>query len=117
MTARGDIGGITTSSNKNAVKAIKLPLLQKHVMSAPPSINLKIDSDATHNFHEIGSTDLPQQPTYNYNPEAQVIVPNGSSMVSSTNTHIPIPLLPPYATKSHCFNHLASGFLFSVGQS
>ena len=110
------IGGSTTSSNKNAVKAIKLPLLQKHVMSAPPSINLKIDSDATHNFHEIGSTDLPQQPTYKYNPAARVILPNGASMVSSTTTHLPIPSLPPSATKSHSFNHLSSGSLFFVGQ-
>ena len=110
------IGGSMTSSNKNAVKAIKLPLLQKHVMSAPPSINLKIDSGATHHFHEIGSTDLPKQPTFNYNPASRVILPNGASMVSSTNPHLPIPSLPPSATKSHGFNHLASGSLFFFGQ-
>ena len=86
-------------------------------MSAPPSINLKIDSGATHHFHEIGSTDLPQQPTSNYNPAAQVIVTNGASMVSSATTHLPIPSLPTSTTKSHGFNHLAYGSLFSVGQA
>ena len=86
-------------------------------MSAPPSINLKIDSGATNNFHEIGSTDLPQQITSNYNPVAGVIVPNGASMVSSATTHIPISSLPPSATKSHSFNHLSYVYLFSVGQA
>ena len=86
-------------------------------MSAPPSINLKIDSGATHHFHEIDSIDLPQQPTSNYNPEARLIVPNRASMVSSATTHLPIPSLPPSATKSHGFNHLAYGSLFSVGQA
>ena len=38
-------------------------------------------------------------------------------MLSSATTHIPIPSLPPSATKSHGFNHLASGSLFSVGQA
>ena len=84
-------------------------------MPTPPSINLKIDSGATHNFHEIGSTNLPQQLTSNYNTAAQVIVPNGASMVSSTTTHLTITSIPPPATKSHGFNHLASGYLFSVG--
>ena len=100
------IGGITTSSNNNAVKEIKLPLLQKYVVFALPSINFKIDIGATHYFHKIISPDLPQQPTSNYNPEVQVIVPNGASMVYSATTHLPITFLPPYATKSHGFNRL-----------
>ena len=48
----------------------------RKIVSAPPSINLRIDSGATHCLHKIGSTNLPQQPTYNYNPAAQVIVTN-----------------------------------------
>ena len=110
------IGVSTTSSNNNTVKEVKLLLLQKHIVSAPPPINLKINSGATHNFREIGSTDLLQQPNINYNPAARVILPNGASMVSSATTHLPIPSLPPSATKSHGFNHLASGSLFSVGK-
>ena len=86
-------------------------------MTTPPSINLKIDSGATHHFHEIYSTILPQQPTSNYNSAAEVIVPNGESIVSYTTTHLPITSLLPHATKSHGFNHLASGYLFSVGQA
>ena len=86
-------------------------------MSVPPSINLKIDSGATHHFQKIGSTDLPQKITSNYNPAARVSVPNGASMVSSATTYHPIPSLPPYTTKSHVFNHLASGSLFSVRQA
>ena len=54
------IWGRTASSNNNAFKEIKLPLLPKHVVSAPPSINFKIDSGAARHFHEIYSTDLPQ---------------------------------------------------------
>ena len=92
-------------------------LLQKHAVSTPPSVNFKIDSGETHHFHKIGSIDLPQQPTSNYNPAARVIVLNGASMVSSATTHIPIPYLPTSATKSHGFNHLASGSLFSVLQA
>ena len=65
------IGGITTSSNNNAVKEIKLPLLQKYVVFALPSINFKIDIGATHYFHKIISPDLPQQQTSNYNPEVK----------------------------------------------
>ena len=38
-------------------------------------------------------------------------------MVSSATTHLPIPSLPPSATKSHGFNHLASGSLLSVIQA
>ena len=38
-------------------------------------------------------------------------------MVYSSTTHIVIPSLPPSAAKSHGFNHLASGSLFSVGQA
>ena len=86
-------------------------------MSAPSSINLKIDSDATHHFHEIGITDLTQQPTSNYNPAARVIVPSRASMVSSESTHLTIPYLPPSDTRSHSFNYLAYGSLFSVGQA
>ena len=111
------IRGSTTSSNNNTVKEIKLPLLQKHVVSTPPLINLKIDSGATRRFHKIGSIDLPQQPTFNYNPAARVIVPNGASMVSSTTTHLTIPCLPPSSTKSHGFNHLAYVSLSSVRQA
>ena len=86
-------------------------------MSAPASINLKIDSGETHHFHKIGSKEIPQQPTTNYNPAARLIVANGASMVSSTTTHLPIPYLYPYATKSHSLNHLASGSLFYVRQA
>ena len=86
-------------------------------MSTPPSINLKIDSGATHHFHEIGSTNLPQQPTPNYNPAARLIITNGESMIFSTFTHITVPSLPPSATKSHGFKHLSSGYLFSDGQA
>ena len=85
-------------------------------MSALTSINLKIDSGATHHFNGIISTDLPQQPTSNYNPSAQVILPNISSMLYYATTHLTIPFLPPSATKSHGFNHMASGSLFSVIQ-
>ena len=85
-------------------------------MSAPSSINLEIDSGATHHFHEIGSTDLPQQQTSNYNPEARLIVPNNAYMVSSTTMHLPIPYLPPSATKSYGFNHPACRSIFFVGQ-
>ena len=106
-----------TSSNNNLVKEIKLSLLQKHIVSAPPSINLKIDSGATHHFHKISSTYLPQQPTSNYNPAARIIVPNRASMVYSATTHLPIPSLPPSSTKYHGSNHLAYGYLFSVVQS
>ena len=101
-----------TSSNNNKVKQIKLLVLQKLVLSAPSSINFKINSGENHHFQKISSTKLPQQPTYNYNPAAQVIVPNIESMVSSTNTHIPIPSLPLSATNSHGFNHLESGSTF-----
>ena len=86
-------------------------------MSAPPSINLKIDSGTAHNFHEIGSMNLSKQPTSNYNLEAQIIVTNCASLVSSATTHIPIPYLPPSDTKSYCFNHISSGSLFSVEQA
>ena len=86
-------------------------------MPTTPSINLKIDSGATHHVQEIGSMNPPQQPTFNYNPAAQVIVPNGASMVSSTTTHLPITSLPPPATESHGFNRLAYGYLYSVGQT
>ena len=38
-------------------------------------------------------------------------------MASSTTTHLKINYLPPPATKSHGFNNLSSGYLFSVGQA
>ena len=38
-------------------------------------------------------------------------------MVSSATTHLKIPSLPPPATESHSFKHLAYGSLFSVGQA
>ena len=38
-------------------------------------------------------------------------------MVSSATTHLHIPYLPPSATKSRGFNHMASRSLFSVGQA
>ena len=85
-------------------------------MSTLPSINLKIDRGVTHHFNEIGSTNLPQQPTSKYNQAAHVIAPNGAFMISSTTTHLPITSLPPSATKYHGFKHLVSGYLFSVGQ-
>ena len=83
-------------------------------MSSLTSINLKIDSCATNHSHEIGSTNPTQKPTSNYNLEARVIVHNGSSMVSPTTTNILIISLPQSATKYHGFNHLESGYLFSV---
>ena len=86
-------------------------------MSALPSIHFKIDSVATHNVRKIGSTYLPQQTTSNYNPAVRVIVPNGAYMISSANTHLPIPSPPPSVTKYHGFNHLASGSIFSVVQA
>ena len=76
-----------------------------------------IGSGVTHHFHEIDSTNLPQQPTSNYNPEARVIVPNGASKLSSSTAYISITYLPPSATKSHGFNHIVCGSLFSVGQA
>ena len=86
-------------------------------MSAPPSIHFKIDSGATHHSHEVGITILPQKPTYNYNPSAWFIVINVAYMVSSTTKHLPITSIPSSATKSHGFNQLAYGSLFSVIKS
>ena len=65
-------------------------------MSAPHYINLKIDNCATHHFHGIGSTNIPQQPTFNYNTAARVILTKGVSMVSSTTAYLTITYLPPY---------------------
>ena len=75
-------------------------------MPSLSSINFKIDSGATPHFHDIDITKLPHQLTSNYNPSARVILPSGASMLSSTTMHIPIPSLPPSATKSHGFNHI-----------
>ena len=99
-------------SNKNTVKKN-----YHYDRNFSPSINLKIDSGATHNFHEIGSTYLPQQPTSNYKTSVRVVVPNGEYMVSSTTKNIPITYLQPSATESHGFNHLASGSLFYFVQA
>ena len=49
------IRGSTTGSNNNTVKEIKVTLLQKHVLSAPPLINLKIDSGGTHHFQKLAA--------------------------------------------------------------
>ena len=38
-------------------------------------------------------------------------------MVSSSTTHLPIPYLLPFSTKSHGFNYLAYGPLFSARQA
>ena len=92
----------------------QLNRLNYHYWKKP--INLKIYSGATHHFHKIGSTNLPQQPNSNYNPSERVIVPNRASMVSSATTNLYITSLPSSAKKSHSFNHIASGSLFSVGQ-
>ena len=81
-------------------------LLQKKCMYSLPSINLKIDSGVTHHFQNNCSMSLTQQPTFNYNTEALVILTNRASMVSSTTTNIPINYLPPSDTKYHGFNHI-----------
>ena len=75
-----------------------------------------MDSGATHHFHKIGSMNLPQQPTYNYNTVAQLFIPNGQSMVSSKTTHLPTISLPSSDKKSHSFNRLESESLFYVGK-
>jgi len=84
-------------------------------MSAPPFINVKVDSGASANFHELNHH-LPRQPTSSTNPSVSVIVPNGQIMTSNTTSNLPIPKLPPSATISHGFPKLASGSLLSVGQ-
>ena len=85
-------------------------------MSAPQQfINLKLDSGASANFHEI-SHHLQHRPTSRNNPSVNVIVPNGNIMTSKSTTNLPLPGLPPSATISHGFKSLASGSLLSVGQ-
>jgi len=84
-------------------------------MSTPLFINIKVDSGASANFHEINHH-LPHQSTSSTNPSVSVIVPNGQIMTSNTTTNLPIPTLPPSATLSHGFPKLASGSLLSVGQ-
>ena len=85
-------------------------------MSAPQQfINLKLDSGASANFHEI-SHHLQHRPTSIDNPSVSVIVPNGNVMTSKSTTNLPLPDLPPSATVSHGFKSLASGSLLSVGQ-
>ena len=85
-------------------------------MSAPQQfINLKLDSGASANFHEI-SHHLHHRPTTIDNPSVSVIVPNGQVMTSKSTTNLPLPELPPSATMSHGFKSLASGSLLSVGQ-
>jgi len=85
-------------------------------MSAPQQyINMKVDSGASANFHEI-SHHLHHHPTSKANPSVAVIVPNGNIMTSESTTNLPIPHLPASATISHGFKSLASGSLLSVGQ-
>ena len=84
-------------------------------MSAPPFINVKVDSGASANFHEINHH-LPHQSTSSKNPSVSFIVPNEQIMTSNTTSNLPIPTLPPSATLSHGFPKLASGSLLSVGQ-
>jgi hypothetical protein len=85
-------------------------------MSAPQQfINVKLDSGASANFHEI-THHLQHRPTSIDNPSVSVIVPNGNIMTSKSTTNLPLPDLPPSATISHGFKSLASGSLLSVGQ-
>jgi len=85
-------------------------------MSAPQQyIDMKVDSGASANFHEI-SHHLHHHPTSATNPSVAVIVPNGNIMTSESTTNLPIPHLPASATISHGFKSLASGSLLSVGQ-
>ena len=84
-------------------------------MSAPPFVEMKVDSGASANFHEV-SHHLPHQPLSTSNPSVSVIVPNGQIMTSQSTTNLPLPNLPPSATHSHGFPSLASGSLLSVGR-
>ena len=85
-------------------------------MSAPKQfINLKLDSGASANFHEI-SHHLQHRPTFINNPSVSVIVPNGNVMTYKSTTNIPLPDLTPSATVSHGFKSLASGSMLSVSQ-
>ena len=89
-------------------------------MSSPPyhhNLTLQADTGATDNFViQRETSHLPQVPTSLHNPAINVIVPNGETMQSNSTMHLPIPTLPPSATKAHGFNNLASGSLLSVGK-
>jgi hypothetical protein len=82
-------------------------------MSAPPFIEMKVDSGASANFHEV-SHHLPHQPISASNPSVSIIVPNGQIMTSQSTANLPLPNLPPSPTISHGFPRLASGSLLSV---
>ena len=84
-------------------------------MSTPPFFDMKVDSGASANFHEV-SHHLPHHPTSPSNPSVSVIVPNGQIMTSQSTATLPLPSLPPSATISHGFPSLASGSLLSVGK-
>ena len=84
-------------------------------MSTPQFIEMKIDSGASANFHEV-SHHLRHQPISTMNPSVHVIVPNGQIMTSISTANLPLPGLPSLATLSHGFPSLASGSLLSVGQ-
>ena len=90
-------------------------------MSTPPTtsstLTLQADTGATDNFViQNEMSNIHQTPTSINNPAINVIVPNGATMQSNSTMHLPIPGLPPSATKAHGFNNLASGSLLSVGK-
>jgi hypothetical protein len=85
-------------------------------MSAPPFIEMKVDSGASANFHEV-SHHLPLQPLSASNPSVSIIVPNRQIMTSQQSTaNLPLPNLPPSDNISHGFPSLASGSLLSAGK-
>ena len=57
------------------------------------SIDIKVDSGALENFHEI-THHLPHRSTSTSNPSVSVIVPNGQIMTSNSTTNLPILTLP-----------------------
>ena len=86
---------------------------------APPMnkyTEMKVDSGATSHFYDSYKSALLSKPTSATNPAIDVIIPNGSIMKSISTSKLPIPQLPPNATRAHGFQHLASGSLLSVGQ-
>jgi hypothetical protein len=84
-------------------------------MSTPQFFEMKVDSGASANFHEV-SHHLRHRPTSTSNPSVSVIVPNGQIMTSKSTAHLPLRSLPASATISHGFPSLASGSLLSVGK-
>jgi hypothetical protein len=84
-------------------------------MSAPPFVEMKVNSGASANFHEV-THHLLHQPISTSNPSVSVIVPNGQIMNSQSTANLPLPNLPPSATISHGFPSLASGSLLFVGK-